>query len=58
MGDEDNGLMQRLLQIEQLILHITPDQGIQGAKGLITKHNLGVNGQGSGQANSLLHAAA
>ena len=57
VGDEDHGLVDDLLDAQQLVLHITADQRVEGAEGLVEKKNLGVHRERPGEANALLHAA-
>ena len=35
MGDENDGLLQHPLDAQELVLHLTPDQGVQSAEGFI-----------------------
>ena len=57
VGDEDDGLLQRLLQLQQLVLHIAADQRVERAEGLVHQQQIGVGGQRAGQAHALLHTA-
>ncbi len=57
MGDEDDGLLQALLELQQLVLHVAADQRVQRAEGLVHQQEVGVGGQGPGEADPLLHTA-
>lgn len=57
MRDEDDGLAQAALEFEELVLHVAADERVQGAEGLVHQQEVGVGGQGPGEADSLLHAA-
>ncbi len=56
MGNEYHGALALLLELEQLVLHLVADEGIQGREGLVHEHNRGIDGQGPGEAHPLLHA--
>ena len=58
VGYENDGLVQLSLQPYQFVLHVAADQGVQPAEWLVHKQDVGVHGQGPGQADPLLHAAA
>ena len=57
VGDEHDGAGHGPLEAEQLVLHVPSDQGIEGRERLVEEQHLGVDGQGPGQADPLLHAA-
>ena len=57
VGDEHDGLLELLLQLAQFRLHIAADQRIEGAERLVHEQDIGVGGQGPGEAGALLHAA-
>ena len=47
MGDEDDGLVQRALQADELGLHFAPDQRIERGKGLVEEPDLGLDREAS-----------
>ena len=57
MGDEHDGLLQHRLEAEKLVLHFTPDQGIEGGERLVEKPDVRVGGERAGDADALLLAA-
>src|SRR3990167_10543811 len=57
VGDEHDGLVQGLLQLEQLVLHLGADQRVEGAEGFVHQDDIGVGRQGAGQAHALAHTA-
>ena len=57
MADEHDRLVQPLLQLEQVVLQLVADQGIQGGERLVHEQDVGVGGEGAGEADPLLHAA-
>ena len=57
VGDKDDGLVQGLLQFQQLVLHLRADQRIERTEGLVHQDDVGVCRQGTGQAHTLTHAA-
>ena len=57
MADEQDGLLQLLLQGEQLVLQVGPDQRIERRERLVHQQDVGVGGEGAGEADTLLHAA-
>ena len=57
VGDEDDRLLELLLEFQQLVLHVTADQRVQGAEGLVHQQQVGVGGERAGEADALLHAA-
>ena len=58
VGDEHRRLAQLPLQPDHLVLHVPPDQRVERGERLVEQQDLGVVGQGPGQADPLLHAAA
>src|SRR5918994_1003090 len=57
VGDEEHGLARLVLQADDLVLHVAPDQRVERAEGLVVEHQLRVDGERAGQADALLHAA-
>ncbi|MNI99610.1 hypothetical protein D3C73_1587290 [compost metagenome] len=57
MGDEDDGFVQGLLQLQQLVLHLRADQRVEGAERFVHQDDVSVRRQGAGQAHTLTHAA-
>ena len=57
VGDEDHRLADFVVEPQDLVLHVAPDQRVERAERLVEEHHLGVDGQGPGQADALLHAA-
>src|SRR5690606_7159885 len=57
MGDENDGLVQTLLQFQQLILHVVADQGVERRERLVHEQHVRVDGQGTGQPHALPHSA-
>ncbi len=55
--DEDGGLPDLLLEPHDLVLHVAPDQRVEGAEGLVVEHHLGVGGECARDADALLHPA-
>ena len=51
-------LLNALLEVDQLFLHLPPDERVQGAEGFVHEEDLRINGQGSRQPHALLHSAA
>ena len=56
--DEDDRLLHLLLETEELILHISPNEGVKGTEWLIHQQDFRIAHQGTRQADTLLHAAA
>ena len=56
VGDEDNGLVEPGLQLQQVVLHLAAYQRIQRREGLVHQQDLGIGGQCAGQPHPLLHA--
>ena len=57
MGDEDDGLVQLGLEVDQQILHVGADQRIERRERLVHQHDVGIAGQRAGDSNPLLHPA-
>ena len=57
MADEDDGLVQPLLELEQLVLQAITDQRVQSGERLVHQQDIGIGGKGPGEADPLLHAA-
>ena len=57
VGDEDDGLVQQLLQPEELVLHLAADQRIERREWLVEKPELRPDGERAGDADPLLLAA-
>ncbi len=55
MGDEDDGLPQFRLELQELGLHVAADQRVEGAERLVHEDDVGVGGQRPCQADALLH---
>ena len=55
MRDEDDGLVQLFLQLEQQVLHVGSDQRIKGRESLVHQHDRCVCSQRPGNAHTLLH---
>src|SRR5690606_1146962 len=56
VADEDDGLFQLLLQFYQLILKVLTDQRVEGGERLVHQQDVGLGGEGAGEADALLHA--
>ncbi len=57
VGDEDDGLVQHLLQAQELVLHLPADQGIERRERLVEEPQLRPDGERAGDAHALLLAA-
>ena len=57
VGDEDDGALVAGLQLDQFVLHLGTDQGVERGEGLVHEQDVGVVRQGAGEADALLHAA-
>ncbi len=57
MGDEDDGAAVLLLKVQQHILHLATLERVEGGEGLVHDDHRRVDGQGAGQADTLLHTA-
>ena len=55
--DEDDGLAQLRLELEEQVLHVAADQGIERGERLVHQEDVGVGCQRARQAHALLHAA-
>ena len=56
VGDEDHRLAELAVEADHLVLHIAPDQRVEGAEGFVEEHHLGVAGEGASEADPLLLA--
>ncbi len=56
MGDEHDGLAEHRLKPGEFILHLAPDQRIEGGEGFIQEPDLRLNRQAAGDAHALLLA--
>ena len=54
VGDEDDGLAQGALQTEELVLHLAPDQRVEGGERLVEEPDVGLDRQRAGDADALL----
>ena len=52
--DEDDGLMQKVLEAEEFILHFPPDQRVERRKRLVQKPYVGLDGERSTNPHALL----
>ena len=57
MGDEHDRLLQAMLDAQELVLHLPPDQGVEGRERLVEKPELGLDGERPGDADPLLLSA-
>ena len=57
VGDEYDGLLQHRLQPQELVLHLTPDQGIERGERLVEEPDVRVGGERTGDADALLLSA-
>ena len=57
MGDEEDGFLGGMPDVQDQLLGLFPGQRIQRAKRLVHQQHLGVAGQCPGDADALLHAA-
>ena len=57
VGDEHHRLADLVVQPDDLVLHVAPDQGVECGERLVEEQHRRVTGQGPGQADALLHAA-
>ena len=57
VGDEDEGLLFDLAQPEQVLLELSPGLFVDGAERLVHQQHVGLDGQCTGEADSLAHAA-
>ena len=57
VADEEDGPLHGALNCQQLVLQALADQRIEGRVGLVHEQDLGIGGEGAGEAHALLHAA-
>ena len=57
VGDEDHRLAELVVQPDDLVLHVAPDQRVERGERLVEEQQRRVVGQRPGQADALLHAA-
>ena len=57
VGDEDDGLLEFALQLNELLLHLASDQWIECRKCLVHEQDVGFSCESAGQTDTLLHAA-
>ena len=57
VGDEQDGLAEFVLDFHQLVLHLAPDERIEGGEGFVHQEDGGVGRQRPGKSHPLLHAA-
>ena len=57
VGDEDDGLLQFPLQLDELFLHLATDQRVESGEGFVHEEDVGLGRKRAGQADALLHAA-
>src|SRR5690606_28513462 len=55
-GDEDDRFAELVLQLYELLLHLATDERVECGERLIHEKNLRVSGEGTTQADALLHA--
>jgi hypothetical protein len=53
---EDDGPLDLALDVQEKVLHVAPDQGVQSTERLVHEQNLLLGGQGAGEPHPLLHA--
>ncbi|MBA1342011.1 MAG: hypothetical protein C5S52_00190 [ANME-2 cluster archaeon] len=56
--DEDYRLLYPFLEIQKFILHVSPDERVEGAEGLVHQHDIRVERQRPCQTHPLLHPSA
>ena len=56
VGDEQDRLAELALQVDELVLHLPADERVERGEGLVHEQDVGLGGQGPGQADPLLHA--
>ena len=56
VGDEDHGLVHDGLELQQLVLHLPPNERIEGAERLVEEHDFRIHRQRPCEADPLLHA--
>ena len=57
VGDEDDGLALGVPDAEEFAAHDEAGDGVEGAEGLVEEEHVGVDGEGAGDFEALLHAA-
>ena len=57
VADKDDRLLDRLLQLQELVLQLGADQGIERRERLIHQEDRCIGGEGAGEPDALLHAA-
>ena len=57
VGDEDDGLLQKVLQTQELVLHLAADQRVERGERLVEEPELRADGERAGDAHALLLAA-
>jgi len=57
VADEDDGAPEFLLQVDEFVLKVGADQGIERGEGLVHQQDRRVGGEGAGEAHALLHPA-
>ena len=57
VGDKYDGLVEGVLEAQQLILELGPGDGVQGAEGLVHEDDLRIGGEGPGHSDTLLLTA-
>ena len=57
VGDEDDGLVKILLQLQKQVLHGCADQRVEGREGLVHQHDISIRCQRPRQTDTLLHPA-
>ena len=57
MRDEEHRLPGLGLEADHLVLHVAPDERVEGAEGFVIEHQRRIHGEGAGEAHTLLHPA-
>ena len=57
MGNENDCLLECGLESEELVLHLPPNESIEGGERLVKEPDVGFDGQGAADAHPLLLAA-
>jgi hypothetical protein len=57
VGDHEHGLVRGLDDLQQLVLDGAAGQRVERAEGFVEQQHLGLDGEGAGDADALLHAA-
>ena len=55
VGDEQDRLAELALQVDELVLHLPADERVERGEGLVHEQDVGLGGQGPGQAHALAH---